>query len=324
MSVQAVAAGIDTWSPAWYLAAGSDEAIAMGALATVRSSRGFLLPDKVSEHRVGWNPGVGLLYAEGHPREDGLAAPDTLVERHESLVAALLDAGVPVPPGRASYNNGAQAAGDAGLRRVDSAVDLAFSSGAEGIAVLAGVAALLNTRSRHKADIVYAADGRAVETVYLRSRSYVGRWYDKGIESHASPRGTWIRPEDQRRYTKETRREVSEFTTSYVKTKFQQRFQTLWKASKGVKVAGAVVLAEQIAALVEAGEITPALGKRLAGHLVLRQVGLSASRSTEWRLDSACTELGLVLADGVMQEVEVDLQDVLEEVMETPMWGASG
>jgi hypothetical protein len=46
------------------------------------------------------------------------------------------------------------------------------------------------------------------------------------------------------------------------------------------------------------------------------------ARNTRWRLRRTAEEAGLVLADGVMQEVEVDLGSVLEDVLESEAWTA--
>jgi hypothetical protein len=263
-----------------------------------------------------------MLWAEGHPVEGGLACPDDLPQLLDGLVGELNGADVPVPEG----NAGPDRAGFAGVRRLDSTVDLRFTSGAEGIAALAGIAALLRDAPRLKLDTIYSTDGKALETVYLRGKQFAARWYDKGVESRSAPRGTWIRPEDQRRFTKETRRDVGELHTEYVKTKFRQRFATLWQASKEVTVAGVPVLATKLADDVRAGKVTRPAAEKLGGYLLLAsELGAEGlSTATDRRRRSDLRELGYVLADGVLQEVEISLQDVLEEVMETPAWGARG
>jgi hypothetical protein len=317
--VEAVAAGIDTWSPCWYLDPGSDAACHMGQLATVKTARGYLLPEPVGEYRVGWNSGVGMLYAEGHPTEGGLCSPDGLPDALAHLVGVLRAADVPVPSGTVGPNRG----GFAGVRRLDSTVDVHVSNGAEGLAILAGVAAVLRD-SPTKAEVIWGKDG-SVETAYVLGSlgKKLGRWYDKSVETRTGSRGTWIRPEDQRRYEKSSRRDVGELTGEYVRSQFQRRFLPLWKASKGVKVAGATVLVERVAEAVEAGELTPEMAEKLSGYLVLSangRAGLLHERTIR-RRRSAVRELGLVLADGVLQEVEVDLHDVLDQVLDADVWG---
>ena len=336
MTVTVHAAGVDTWSPCWYVDRGSLAAGMLADLASVKTKRGFLMPEPVGGHRIGWNPGAGMLYAEGHPSDDGLGSPDQLPEALQRLTTAMLEAGVPVPNGLAqdAWNEGdyehfgaTRYDGFAGVRRCDATVDLHVSNGAEGVAILAGVAAIVRDTPRVKLETIYSSDGRALETVYMLGeggKKVLGRWYDKGVESGGAARGQLIRPEDQRRYVKGTRRHVAELTSEYVRTKFHQRFVPLWRASKGVTVGGPLVLAEKLADAVEAGEITAAQAELLAGNLLVgaildrRRVGVS--KATRNRRRAAQRELGLVLADGVLQEVEVDLHDVMEQALDAGAW----
>jgi hypothetical protein len=170
-----------------------------------------------------------------------------------------------------------------------------------------------------------------IETVTMKAaggRKTLGRWYDKSIESNLGPRGSIVRPEDQRRYSKSSRRDVEELTTDYVRENFQRRFVPLWRATKGVTVGGVMVLADKLLDLVEAGEISAGQARAYSGELVLAQVAEArgvplGSRATRYRHRAALREHGLVLADGVLQEVEVDLHDVMEQVLEAE-WGGSG
>jgi hypothetical protein len=76
--------------------------------------------------------------------------------------------------------------------------------------------------------------------------------------------------------------------------------------------------------LVQAGELTPAQGKKLLGHLVLDSMGIElGSRTTRWRDRKLARAGGLILADGVLQEgQEVDLSGELDEVFDTAFTGA--
>lgn len=322
-------AGVDTWSPSWYLDPDSPAGEWLTSRATVGAARGRLLPQAVAGHRVGWFGPAGLLYAEGHPGGDRLGSPDGLPAALDALTAAMLAEGVPVPIGRSGTDlYGQRFEGFAGVRRLDSTCDLATGSRAEGVAIMAGVAAIARDMPRVQANVWFAQDGRQVETVELKGhggRKTLGRWYDKGRESGSAPPGRLLRPEDQRRYVKETRRSVEELTTGYVRGKFKQRFAPLWRASKGVTVAGPIVLASKLAELVEADELSRAKAKNLAGEMVLGLVespALRQSRTSAWRHARAMRDLGLVLGDGVLEEVEVDLHDVLERALDSEAWGA--
>lgn len=334
MTCTVAQAGIDTWSPAWYVDPSSMAADMLDQLATVKAKRGDLLPDAVGEHRVGWIKPLGLLYAEGHPMPDRLCPPDALPRALSRLVRSLEDAGVPVPPGNTGadfYGADINHPGFAGVRRLDATVDLAFPTGAEGLAALAGVAAVARGLTAGKADVIFGQKGE-VQTVYLlghgEGRRVLGRWYDKGVEGGTAPRGQLVRPEDQRRFVKATRRDVTELDATYVRGKFHQRFMPLYRASKGVTVGGPIVMAEKLVEAVEAGELTMPQAEKVAGHLLLqasaRARDRGVSRRTVYRRQAVVRELGLVLADGVLQEVEVDLHDVLERAMDEPAWGAQG
>jgi hypothetical protein len=336
-------AGVDTWSPCWYVDRQSSAAEMLDALASTPATRGRLLPDPVGGHRIGWNKAAGMLYAEGHPEADGLAPPDDLVERLRELEEQLLEYGVPLPPG--TVHSGSVLAqtddldGFGGVRRCDATVDLRVGSRAQGLAILAGAAAIATTTPRAQGQVFYAKDGTgSVETVYLRGSSGVkvlGRWYDKGLESWGpGRRGERIRIEDQRRYPKGHRRDVAELSSAYVRAKLQDRFLPMYRASKGVKVAGQVVLIDKLCELAESGQLRPAQAERLAGYLAVRRRGFSGrdwsqrEREAYERLERdrkrSLRELGLVEASGAIEEVEVDLHEVLELALDGAAWGARG
>lgn len=328
------AAGVDTWSVCWYLGVDSPGQKAMQALATDRAPRSQLLPDKVAGHRVGWFPGTRLLFAEGHPAGEGsLCRSDELPASLERLSGCLRDYGIlspdfpllPVFAPEGPRSRGGEGFG--GIRRLDSTVDLSFDHPIEGLAALAGVAAL--PLPRMKTQVMREVGGRRVETVYFRGSSgkrVLGRWYDKGLESGAAPRGLRVRPEDQRRFPKESRLDVEAVASStYVRDAFVRRFEPLWRASKGVKVGGVMELAARLAELQDEGAITPSEAKRIAGHLVLDAAEAQRqSRSQCFRDRADARRHGLVLADGVLDEVEVDLGEVLERALDSDAWGSQG
>jgi hypothetical protein len=328
------AAGVDTWSVCWYLRGGSTAEKAIEALATVPAPRSKLMEERILGHRVGWFPGTRMLYAEGHPAEDGLCKTDALPGALDAVAEALADRGV-LPPsfdlrpvvGPAGLRPALGGVGFGGVRRLDSTVDLRFGDPREGLAALSGVAAL--ALPRVKTQVIREVGGRRVETVYLRGssgRTVLGRWYDKGIESGEAARGLYVRPEDQRRFAKDARLTVDAVAQgTYVRDAFVKRFEPLWRAAKGVKVAGVSELAGRLGELQDEGVITAAEAKRLAGYLALEAGGgLRQSRATQYRDRAACRNHGLVLADGVLDEVEVDLGEVLERAMDSEAWGASG
>lgn len=336
-------AGVDTWSPAWYVDPDGPAAADLNRVASYGAGRGKLLPERVLGHRIGWFPQQGMLYAEGHPAAalglDGLGDPSQLEPALFELEEAMRDTGLPLPdfggvgrrvryPGDGLSIFSDRAEGFAGFRRLDSTVNLPTRGRSEGIAVLAGIAAVVRDMPGAKLRPFFAVDGTRLETVELRGRSGVrilGRAYDKGVESGLAGPGELVRLEDQRRFVKESRREVGELTRGYVHGKIKDRFMPLWKATKGVTVAGPLVLAEKVQRLIDEEEITYRKGEQLAGHLLLTMVrGGGMSRATRYRRRNDLLDHGLALADGVLDEVEVNVHDVLEEALEAPVWGSQG
>jgi hypothetical protein len=208
---------------------------------------------------------------------------------------------------------------------LDLAVDLASATTAEGLALLAGIAAM-RPSGRLAADVRRQPGGRAVETVsWLGVRGKVARAYDKGVEAGTAERGRLNRLEDQRRWPREHRRDVVELTAEYCRSLFQRRFEPLRRASKGVIVTNLVPIAQRLYAHVEAGELKPAEAYKAIGVLVAEQADVHyGHRTTAWRHRRRVEELGLVLADGCLEEVEVDLHGALGEAVDDAVWGDDG
>jgi hypothetical protein len=332
--VTVAAAGIDTWSPAWYVAPGSLTESALTELAVERVARGRALPDPIAGYRVGWFPGSALMWAEGHPGGDRLGCADALPIEFDRLAEALDDFGLPVPRGRswaAWVPSGTeQYAGFAGVRRLDATADLRFESSDRGRAVLAAVAAVVRDAPRTHAELRF--DAGKLQTVYMRGvggKKVVGRWYDKGAESAGAPIGQWIRAEDQRRFVRATRRDVEELSTSYVRSKFRSRFLPLWQASRGVTVVARQDASEQLLRLVDEGMLSLPQAERLAGYLLLEPLmvdtGLGHTRATRKRRRAELRDLGVVVTDGELAAGEtVELEEVLEQLLDSDVWERRG
>lgn len=329
MPAVVTAAGVDTWSPSWYVDPEGAAARWLQEWATVPGARGSrLVPEQVGGYRLGWFP-TGLVFAEGHPDPGrGLCPAGQLVTRALDLQEAIAEAGLPLPMRERPLDNlGATSEGFAGLRRADVTVNLDVDGRAEGLAVLAGIAACVRD-APGKAQVFFGPD-RSVETVTLRGhagKNVLGRWYDKGLESSSAARGRVLRGEDQRRWPKGFRRDPAELDAAALRGNFNRRFYPLYQATKGVTVAGLAVLAEKLGEAVESGDLTVRQAETLGGYLVIEQAGLQdgVPRATRNRRRRAIRELGLVLADGVLQEVEVDVGAVLEAAMETDLWERYG
>jgi hypothetical protein len=97
-SGRVVRAGIDTWSPAWYLQERCAGRTALESLATVKAGRARMVPGDVAGHRVGWFPDSGLVFAEGHPAPGGLGCADDLPDVLERLELEMASMGMLVSP----------------------------------------------------------------------------------------------------------------------------------------------------------------------------------------------------------------------------------
>lgn len=333
------AAGVDTWSICWYVREESPAHRAIEALATQPGERSRLLPDPVAGHRVGWFPGTRLVFAEGRPAGvEGLCRTDDLPGVAKLIHDSLGDLGLRLPHWSSRPLGGPvpggvmrphlRESGFAGVRRLDSTVDLEFGRSSEGLAVLAGVAAL--PLPRVKTQVLREVGGRRVETVYFRGssgRTVLGRWYDKGVESGSHGRGVRVRPEDQRRFAKDARVPLEAVAEgSYVRDSFVRRFEPLWRASKGIKVTGPRECAARAIELFEAGEISGGEAKAMLGRLMLDTAGGEAVQTLrqQQRDRGLARRHGIVLADGVDEEVEVDLCEVMEQAFDSEAWGAQG
>lgn len=327
-------AGIDTFSACWKLAGGSRGARALDALATQPASRGRLVPEKIGGFRVGWFPGPGLAYVEGHPGgEDGLGGASGLAEALRAVKAQLSDIGVQLPDARSHRGSPALGQSDrdgfAGVRRVDACVDLDVQDRSAGLALLAAVAATSTVTPRTQSSVRFASDGTgAVETVAfhgLGGKKILARWYDKGVESVGpGQRGVLIRAEDQRRYPSGRRPPVEAVTGAQLRTNLRQRFYPMWQATKGTKVLTQVRLIRELGRKVDAGELRPTSAEKLAGYLVLarkRWPSTPAEERRDRRRREQFRRLGLIETPAALEDVEFDLHEVLEQVLDGAVWG---
>jgi hypothetical protein len=287
VSLEVVEHGVDTWRLARYL---DDDAALERATAMMPQGR---LVDRLSGHVVGVLPGQRMLWIEGHPSVEGLADPATLEGVHGGLLDALDMVGL--PRGR-----------DAGLARVDGTVTLATSREVEVPATLAGLAALDVPRMK---PVVH---GRPPQTVYFEggesSRKFA-RAYNKALEAGIAAPGGLLRLEDQRRFTRETRRYVTQIEPG---KDFGRRFESMARSAEGVRAMTVPVLSRELAERVNGGEMTSREAERLLGHLVLESAGARKySRSTLKRRRRELRDRGLVVADGFYEPVEIDLGETL-------------
>lgn len=301
-------AGVDTWRPVFRTSFSVDETV----WRRIGQGASYLRED-VPGYRLQWFPEYGVLCAEGHPNPDGLCEPWELENAYQRLLDSLEDYGIAKPTRFL------------GLGRLDSTVTQRFSDGREGLAALMGIAALDVPTCKPK------VVGKPPETVYFiheRGRGRIlGRAYDKGLEAGIACRGELIRLEDQRRWSSSARPQRHQFHAEYVRGRFEQRFKALYRSAKGVKVAALPVLAETLATRARAGEITHREMERLGGF-ILAELGGGARNAyperTYKRRRAELRDHGLVLADAFFEPVEVDLGSLVEQALDTPLWGVRG
>lgn len=316
-AVMAVNAGIDTWSVGWYIKPESVAEKQLLDLARAKVRRYNMLPEPVARHRVLFDRFNSLIMAEGHPDPDGLCpvAPDRLTEVQEAIADGLQEQGIEVPRRESPFDR-ARSVGFAGIRRLDLAVD-AEKAGSVGRALLNGVAAV-EPPGALRSTVHRSPVGRSVETVtWEGSAGKVSRVYDKGVESGSHPAGERVRFEDQRRFQSGIRPMPREVQPELAAMLFQRRYDRLKTATRGLIVTTMGKAVERVQTLVEAGEMTPATGLKTIGYLVAEREGVElGSRTSRWRHRQKAREVGLVLADGVLEEVEIDLAAEVDDVLE--------
>lgn len=309
-------AGVDTWKPSWYVGEASPAYRAMTELAT--SGRGFarLVPESIGRHRVVFNPETGLVAAEGHPVENGLAGAADLPAAFAQLVEDLHAYGVQVPEyEREGFDHGRRREGFDGVGRLDVTVDVA-STALEGRAQLHGLATLDMNRSWGREP---RFDGPHLNSVTWRStRGVAGRVYDKNVEQGLTMhRGERIRYEAQRRFPAGVRRTIDELTSYELHRQFHQRLRPLGRATEGVKVMTHSTAIDELLAKIADGDITPVEAEQVLAYQQLAERAHGRripgqSRPTDWRRRDLVRRVGVVLSSGLTDEVQVSLHEVFD------------
>lgn len=302
----------------------------MGELATRPARRGFTVPDKIESHTWGFMPEHRMVWAEGHPVDEGLAPASVLPGRLQSLVTAMGDYGVQLPElPRTRVSVGDMrpirpGVGFGGLRRLDVTANIAASSG-EGRALLSGALEVLLTRSNDSQRVVPYFKGGHLETVYVQARGgLLARIYDKGVESASAARYTLVRPEAQFRYRAGSRLDPRAVDGPLLGHLFRHRFRALWQADEGVTiVSDAVRFVDKVMTRVEAGELTYAQGERIIGYQMMRSRARDrrvVPRVTDWRRRQEVLASGCVLASVECEDVEVSLDELHEQLSDSKLW----
>jgi hypothetical protein len=208
----------------------------------------------------------------------------------------------------------------AGLRRLDVAADLCADSAVEGLALLECIAAASLGAGKLAA---YRAE-RRTESVLVKTRAgrTLARVYDKGAQRSAAPVGRWIRFEAQWRFPHGARPAPAQLAVAELRDRFARRFEPLWQAAGGLRLAAPAALAERIADAVADGRLAPSRARTLAGYLLLSAGGIpQGARRTTYELERECRELGLAVSLAADADRRVDVARVLDECMAPEVWG---
>lgn len=293
MSAPVIEAGVDTWR----------------LLFKTTRTHGQEISD-LDRWKAHWIPSFSLYCVEGHPVATGLCPGDGLGAAYTEVCDALRAEG-------GSYEF-------RGLSRLDTTATYKFADGREGVAFLGGMAALDWPRLK---PVVWGKPPETVGLTALNSRGrLLARGYDSGLLRGTHARGEAVRLEDQRRYPSGKRPGLDVFDTTYIRGRFHARFAPLYRSAKGVTVAGLPVLAKRIASLLDEGELTYREAERIGGALLIELGGAAGhyNRRTHYRRRAELRTHGLVLADDFYEPVQVDMGDVLEACLDSPLWGSSG
>lgn len=305
---QVLGAGVDTWSPCWYVERDSPQARALRSLARRPKGRAWMLPDPVGGHRIGWFLDSGLVFAEGHPWKQGPCPALHLADALRPLLRALSELGI-----------GAPAVEGICLRRLDVAVDLGFPADGGGLAILEALAA---GGAPAGGKVVTFRAERCLETVLWTSRGggVAARAYDKGGETGLARRGRWLRFEAQWRAGRGRRPRVAGLQPDDLRQKFAGRFKGIFPKAGAPKLTAAQI-AGQLGGAIDDGALLPSRARTLVGYLYLADAGLAqGAPRTVARLERECRELGLTISFESGVRGELDLAEIFEECLAEIVW----
>jgi hypothetical protein len=304
---KAIAAGIDTWSVCWRGEAGSELLGSVRALATVQAGRAYLVPEKVGDHRVGWFPESGLVFAEGHPAGDELCRAQDLQPVFRHLLNEMVKIGIAIDGNRPAH-----------VRRLDVAADVWMKSPSIGLGLLECVGGLRGGNGK----VVSYRAGSHVQTVVLKSRAgrSKGRIYDKG-GLRGGTAGGLIRFEGQWRFGNGHRPESEELDGYFLRERFKRRFGHL-RGEWGFEAGSPYAIANRLGAAVASGRLRPSRARSVAGYLLLSAAGVDqGAPRTRSDLERESRDLGLSLSLLAEQPLrQVDVGGIVEECLSANLW----
>ena len=135
------------------------------------------------------------------------------------------------------------------------------------------------------------------------------------------PAGRWIRFEAQWRFPRAERPAPESLDAAELRARFARRFEPLWQAAGGLRLAPGAELAERIGEAVADGRLAPSRARTLAGYLLLGAAGVpQGARRTTCELERECRELGLCASLAAESDCSVDVATVLDECTAPEVW----
>lgn len=243
----------------------------LGTSEVFRGAMGSaLIKNRIAGGRWGYFPKHEMIYCEGHlaslysgdDATSGLAPVWKL--DNASMLAALRASEFLHPHGLLAW--------DPSIRRLDLACDLRFDDPRLGQVFLRGLSALDLPRLKRN---VWHEQGE-VQTVYFRTpkRKQVRlRIYDKARESGEGDAGSWVRVEQQFRFTGKQQPEPSVLSREDLSEMWAKPLR-VWEEADDFSSADVGRLQAKVIADIEAGRITAFSGERLIGQIAMRSAGI--------------------------------------------------
>lgn len=243
----------------------------LGSSEVFRGARGSAhVKERFGGAHWGYFPNHTLIYCEGHlasilsgsDKDTGLASSGRL--DNGSALASLRASEFLHPHGLLDETPH--------VRRLDLACDLQFDDPRQGQIFMRGLAAMDLPRLKRN---VWHEHGE-IQTVYFRTparKQIKLRVYDKSIESATGPAGSWVRIEQQFRFSGKQQPNPSEITDRVLAGMWAKPLEA-WTDADDFLAADADALQAKVMREVEAGRLEAYKAERIIGHLAMRSAGV--------------------------------------------------
>jgi hypothetical protein len=308
-TAKVLAAGIDTWSLCWYDRPPTSLSLSLRALATVPAGRAYLVPTRVADHRIGWFPDHGLIFAEGHPAGHDLCRPSDAVAASDRLIQAASNLGIQTLDSSTAI-----------VRRLDVAVDVFIASPSIGLVFLER----LGREAYGSGKVVTYRQHHCVQTVILKTNAgrSQARIYDKGAAHGTERPGQLLRLEAQWRFGNGSRPPLETLDAFTLRHRFNSRFTPVRASTTAFQLDGFSDLADRFRDAVSSGRLSPSRARSLAGYLLLMSAGTNQGASrTKCELARECRALGIAFPTLTSTATShFDASSLLDECMSITTW----